>query len=153
MHWKNCDFSCLYRGLSIKLIIWQRYSNIFYFFNVVRQLFNQLWLDNKNWSNFLLIFSLCVKFDVSSIFFFLKQKVNSHLSFEVMTIRCETGPNCCLSRANTAVHLINHYPVTLNSSHAQLMFLYTLSENTFIIIRQFWSVPYGKYWPVNPSNY
>lgn len=137
MHWKNCDFSCLYRGLSIKLIIWQRYSNIFYFFNVVRQLFNQLWLDNKNWSNFLLIFSLCVKFDVSSINFSVKTKVNSHLSFEVMTIRCETGPNCCLSRANTAVHLINHYPVTLNSSHAQLMFLYTLSENTFIIIRQF----------------
>lgn len=141
MHWKNCDFSCLYRGLSIKLIIWQRYSNIFYFFNVVRPLFNQLWLDNKNWSNFLLIFSLCVKFDVSSINFSVKTKVNSHLSFEVMTIRCETGPNCCLSRANTAVHLINHYPVTLNSSHAQLMFLYTLSENTFIIIRQFWSVP------------
>lgn len=137
MHWKNCDFSCLYRGLSIKLIIWQRYSNIFYFFNVVRPLFNQLWLDNKNWSNFLLIFSLCVKFDVSSINFSVKTKVNSHLSFEVMTIRCETGPNCCLSRANTAVHLINHYPVTLNSSHAQLMFLYTLSENTFIIIRQF----------------
>lgn len=137
MHWKNRDFSCLYRGLSIKLIIWQRYSNIFYFFNVVRQLFNQLWLDNKNWSNFLLIFSLCVKFDVSSINFSVKTKVNSHLSFEVMTIRCETGPNCCLSRANTAVHLINHYPVTLNSSHAQLMFLYTLSENTFIIIRQF----------------
>lgn len=141
MHWKNRDFSCLYRGLSIKLIIWQRYSNIFYFFNVVRPLFNQLWLDNKNWSNFLLIFSLCVKFDVSSINFSVKTKVNSHLSFEVMTIRCETGPNCCLSRANTAVHLINHYPVTLNSSHAQLMFLYTLSENTFIIIRQFWSVP------------
>lgn len=141
MHWKNCDFSCLYRGLSIKLIIWQRYSNIFYFFNVVRPLFNQLWLDNKNWSNFLLIFSLCVKFDVSSINFSVKTKVNSHLCFEVMTIRCETGPNCCLSRANTAVHLINHYPVTLNSSHAQLMFLYTLSENTFIIIRQFWSVP------------